>query len=49
MEKKQTIAVVIPYEQWKKSKKRELSSLKDKAKVYFSKDFSISDEKFINS
>jgi antitoxin (DNA-binding transcriptional repressor) of toxin-antitoxin stability system len=47
--KKQTIAVIIPYEQWKKSKKRELGSLKDKVKVKFSKDFKMSDEELINS
>ena len=47
--KKQTIAVIIPYEQWKKSKKRELGTLKGKVKVKFSKDFSISDEELINS
>ncbi|AEF85183.1 putative prevent-host-death family protein [Treponema primitia ZAS-2] len=46
--KKETIAVIIPYEQWKKSKKRELGTLKHRAKVTFSKDFSISTEEFIN-
>ena len=47
--KKQTVAVIIPYDQWKKTKKRQLGTLKDKAKVYFSKDFSMSDEELINS
>jgi antitoxin (DNA-binding transcriptional repressor) of toxin-antitoxin stability system len=47
--KKQTIAVIIPYEQWKKSKKRELGTLKGKVKVKFSKDFLMSDEELINS
>ena len=47
--KKQTIAVIIPYEQWKKSKKRELGTLKGKVKVKFSKDFKMSDEELINS
>ena len=47
--KKQTVAVIIPYNQWKKTKKRQLGTLKDRAKVHFSKDFSISDEELINS
>jgi antitoxin (DNA-binding transcriptional repressor) of toxin-antitoxin stability system len=47
--KKQTIAVIIPYEQWKKSKKRELGTLKGKVKVKFSKDFKMSDGELINS
>ena len=47
--KKQTIAVIIPYEQWKKSKKRELGTLKGKVKVKFAKDFSMSDEELIHS
>jgi prevent-host-death family protein len=47
--KKQTIAVIVPYEQWKKSKKRQLGTLKDKAKVHFSPDFMMSDEEFTNS
>ena len=46
---KQTVAVIISYEQWKKSKKRELGTLKGKVKVTFSKDFSMSDEELINS
>ena len=47
--KKKTIAVIIPFEQWKKSKKRELGTLKGKVKVKFARDFSMSDEEFINS
>ena len=47
--KKQTVAVIIPYDLWKKTKKRQLGTLKDRAKVYFSKDFSMSDEELINS
>ena len=47
--KKQTVAVIIPYDQWKKTKKRQLGTLKNKAKVQFSKDFSMSDEELINS
>ena len=47
--KKQTVAVIIPYAQWKKTKIRQLGTLKNRAKVHFSKDFSISDEELINS
>ena len=50
--KKQTIAVIIPYEKWKKNKKakkRELGTLKDKVKVKFSHDYKMSDEELINS
>jgi prevent-host-death family protein len=46
--KKETIAVIVPYEKWKKSRKRELGTLKDRAKVIFSKDFSMTTEEFIN-
>jgi prevent-host-death family protein len=47
--KKQNVAVIVPYERWKKSKKRELGALKGKAEIKFSKEFSMSDEELINS
>jgi prevent-host-death family protein len=47
--KKQAIAVIIPYEKWKKSKKRELGTLQGKVKVKFHNDFKMSDEELINS
>ena len=47
--KKQTVAVIVPYDQWKKKKKRQLGTLKGKAEVNFSMEFSMSDEEFINS
>jgi antitoxin (DNA-binding transcriptional repressor) of toxin-antitoxin stability system len=47
--KKETIAVIIPYKTWKKSKKRQLGTLEGKVTVKFSKDFSITDEELINS
>jgi antitoxin (DNA-binding transcriptional repressor) of toxin-antitoxin stability system len=47
--KKETIAVIIPYETWKKSKKRQLGALEGTAAVKFSKDFSMTDEELINS
>jgi antitoxin (DNA-binding transcriptional repressor) of toxin-antitoxin stability system len=47
--KKETIAVIIPYETWKKSKKRQLGTLEGKVTVKFSKDFSMTDEELTNS
>ena len=47
--KKQTIAVIIPYEKWKKNKKRQLGTLQGKVTVKFSEDFSMSDEELLNS
>jgi prevent-host-death family protein len=46
--KKETIAVIVPYEKWKKSRKRELGTLKDRAKVTFAEDFIMTTEEFIN-
>jgi prevent-host-death family protein len=46
--KKETIAVIVPYDKWKKSRKRELGTLKHRAKVTFSKNFSMTTEEFIN-
>ena len=45
---KQTVAVIIPYEKWKKNKKRQLGTLEGKMSVSFSKNFSMSDEELIN-
>ena len=47
--KKETIAVIIPYEKWKKNQKRQLGTLEGKVTVEFSKDFYMSDEELINS
>jgi prevent-host-death family protein len=46
--KKQTVAVIIPYEQWKKLKKRQLGTLEGKMTVDFSDNFSMTDEELIN-
>ncbi|MCL1865471.1 MAG: type II toxin-antitoxin system Phd/YefM family antitoxin [Spirochaetes bacterium] len=46
--KKQIIAVIIPYEKWKKNQKRELGTLEGKMSVNFAKDFAITDEELIN-
>ena len=45
---KETVAVIIPYAIWKKSKKRTLGTLKNKAEVVFSEQFSMTDEELIN-
>jgi prevent-host-death family protein len=47
--RKKTIAVIIPYEKWKKSQKRQLGTLEGKITVEFAKDFSMTDEELINS
>jgi len=46
--KKETIAVIIPYEKWKKSQKRQLGTLEGKMSVTFSNDFSMTDEELLN-
>ncbi len=45
--KRETIAVIVPYKEYKRSKKRRLGMLKGKMKVIFEKDFSIRDKDFI--
>ena len=45
---KEAVAVIIPYAVWKKSKKRTLGTLKNKAEVIFSDQFSMTDEELIN-
>jgi prevent-host-death family protein len=47
--RKKTVAVIIPYEKWKKSQKRQLGTLEGKISVEFAKDFSMTDEELINS
>ena len=46
--KKETVAVIIPYEKWKKSQKRELGTLEGKVSVKFADDFAMTDEELIN-
>ena len=47
--KRETIAVIVPYKEYKRSKKRKLGSLKGKMKVIFEKDFSLTDDDLIQS
>jgi len=46
--KKQKIAVIIPYEKWRRSQKRQLGTLKNRMAVFFSDDFKMTDEELIN-
>jgi len=46
--KKQAVAVIIPYEKWKKSQKRQLGTLEGKMSVEFAGDFAITDEELIH-
>jgi len=46
--KKETVAVIIPYEKWKKNQKRQLGSLEGKMSVKFAEDFAMTDEELIN-
>jgi len=46
--KKETVAVIIPYEKWKKNQKRQLGTLEGKMSVKFAKDFAMTGEELIN-
>jgi prevent-host-death family protein len=46
--KKKTIAVIIPYEKWKKNQKRQLGTLEGRMSVQFAADFSMTDEELAN-
>ena len=47
--KKETIAVIISIEEYKKIKTRKLGTLEGKVKVEFSENWTMTDEEFINS
>ncbi len=46
--KKQTIAVIISYDEYKRNKKRQLGTLKGKMKVIFNDNSSITDEELFS-
>ena len=46
--KNQAVAVIIPYEKWKKNQKRKLGTLEGKMSVHFADDFAMTDEELIN-
>jgi antitoxin (DNA-binding transcriptional repressor) of toxin-antitoxin stability system len=47
--KKQVIAVIVPYEQYQKTHKRRLGTLKGKASVSFSDSWTMTDEELLGS
>jgi prevent-host-death family protein len=47
--KKETIAVIIPYDTYRKSKKRELGTLKGKVTVEFKADYAMTDAELFNA
>jgi prevent-host-death family protein len=47
--KKETIAVIIPIDEYKKIKARKLGTLEGKASVEFKGEWKITDEEFTNS
>jgi prevent-host-death family protein len=47
--KNQAVAVIIPYEKWKKNQKRQLGTLEGKMSVTFAENFAMTDEELINS
>ena len=46
--KQETIAVIIPFDDWKKNQKRKLGTLEGKATVTFADDWKMTEEEFIN-
>ena len=46
--KQETIAVIVPIDEYKRIKARKLGTLEGKVKVEFSEDWTITDEEFIN-
>jgi antitoxin (DNA-binding transcriptional repressor) of toxin-antitoxin stability system len=46
--KRETVAVIIPYEKWKKTQRRQLGTLEGKMSVKFAEDFAMSDDELIN-
>ena len=46
--KQETIAMIVPIEEYKRIKARKLGSLEGKVKVEFSENWTITDEEFIN-
>jgi len=45
---KRAVAVLIPYEKWKKTQKRKLGTLEGKMSVTFAGDFAMTDEELAN-
>ena len=47
--KRETIAVIVPIEEYKKIKLKRLGTLEGKVKLEFKDDWTITDEEFLNS
>ena len=47
--KREVVAVIVSYKEYKRSKKRKLGTLKGKMKVIFEKDFAMTDTDLIQS
>ena len=47
--KRQSIAVIVSYEKWKKNQKRQLGALEGRMSVEFAGDFKMTDEELIDS
>ncbi|HOC28080.1 MAG TPA: type II toxin-antitoxin system Phd/YefM family antitoxin [Treponemataceae bacterium] len=47
--KKETIAVIVPIEEYKKIKTRKLGTLEGKVEVEFSENWTMTEDEFINS
>ena len=47
--KKETIAVIVPIEEYKKIKARKLGTLEGKVKVEFSENWAMTEEELLNS
>ncbi|GHS95395.1 prevent-host-death protein [Synergistales bacterium] len=46
--RKETVAVIVPYERWKKSRERQLGTLEGKMAAEFADDFKMTDEELIS-
>jgi prevent-host-death family protein len=46
---KETVAVLVPYDQYRNKKKRKLGLLRGKGSVIFKDDFKMTDEEFLGS
>jgi len=46
--RKEAVAVIIPYQKWKKTQKRQLGTLEGKMSVAFAEDFAMTDEELVS-
>jgi antitoxin (DNA-binding transcriptional repressor) of toxin-antitoxin stability system len=48
-ETQKTVAVIVPYEAWQKTKPRVLGTLQNRGSVEFAEDFAMTDEELLQS